>query len=382
MRGVPWPLAVAIGFTAHISGTGTDQSARAVFWNQNGTWYVNKTSQYSGTSNQPEFLVSSSVPSIKTSHSNNYNIETLCERIVLDEGNGTDNTREYYGADGFMSSITSTEVLSYNVGTTTSRTVWHSGNMANFNSPTANNKLHIKSANYSPYVENSGGTYYTEIVMQATFPLGNNQYAYDMGKIRVGATTQDWNKTYMAFSGGSSATAEIMRLMGNGNVGIGTTDPGYLLDVNGQARFNTATVTGTSANLPFLVATSNGNDMGQFTSQLTTYARLRIDCSSPGDAQIAFMSAQSSKWSIGNDAGDSHKFKIKVGLGEFSGSETFLIQTDGNVGIGIYQSALTKLHVFGTITGTSKNFIIDHPTKEGMKLVHSSLEGTRGWCLS
>ena len=114
--------------------------------------------------------------------------------------------------------------------------------------------------------------------------------------------------------------------------------------------------------------------MGQFSSSLTTYARLRIDCAAGGDAQIAFMSAQSSKWSIGNDAGDSHKFKIATGFGAFSGAEILMIQQDGNIGIGT-NTAGTKLHVNGTITGTSKNFIIDHPTKEGMKLVHSSLEG-------
>ena len=114
--------------------------------------------------------------------------------------------------------------------------------------------------------------------------------------------------------------------------------------------------------------------MGQFSSNLTTYARLRINCAASGDAQISFMSAQSSKWSIGNDAGDSHKFKIKVGYGAFSGAEAFLIQSDGNVGIGITNPS-TKLHVNGTITGVSKSFEIDHPTKEGMRLVHSSLEG-------
>ena len=152
-------------FTAHINGTGTDQSARAVFWNQNGTWYVNKTSQYSGNSNQPEFLVSSGVPSIKTSHSNQYLIPTMCERIVLDEGTGTDNTREYYGADGFMSSITSTEVLSYNVGTTTSRTVYHSGNF------TPGNYLPLAGGTMTGALYGTSGTFSGNITGGAFGPI-------------------------------------------------------------------------------------------------------------------------------------------------------------------------------------------------------------------
>lgn len=38
-------------------------------------------------------------------------------------------------------------------------------------------------------------------------------------------------------------------------------------------------------------------------------------------------------------------------------------------------TASTALDVSGTITGTTKNFEIDHPTKEGYRLVHSTLEG-------
>jgi hypothetical protein len=133
-------------------------------------------------------------------------------------------------------------------------------------------------------------------------------------------------------------------------------------------------VTGSAANLPFSVYSSVANDIAHFSSSLTTYARIRVDTAASGDSQLSFQSAASTKWSIGNDAGDSHKFKVKAGFGAFSGSELFLIQSDGNVGIGI-TNPLTKLHVNGTITGTSKSFEIDHPTKEGMKLIHSSLEG-------
>ena len=50
------------------------------------------------------------------------------------------------------------------------------------------------------------------------------------------------------------------------------------------------------------------------------------------------------------------------------------IQTDGNVGIGTTTPAY-KLEVSGSFAATTKSFVIDHPTKPGMKLRYGSLEG-------
>jgi hypothetical protein len=91
--------------TAHISGTGTDQSSKAVIWNQNGTWYVNETTRSGSSSNHIQFLIHNEVPSVKTWHSNNYNVSVLFERINLYEDTGTDNTKDYWGTDSYMSNI-------------------------------------------------------------------------------------------------------------------------------------------------------------------------------------------------------------------------------------------------------------------------------------
>ena len=50
------------------------------------------------------------------------------------------------------------------------------------------------------------------------------------------------------------------------------------------------------------------------------------------------------------------------------------IDANGNVGIGINNPGY-KLEVNGSFAATTKSFVIDHPTKEGMKLRYASLEG-------
>jgi len=90
---------------AHISGTGTDQSATAVFWNQNGTWKVNATYQSGTSSNHPEFKVGSNgKPQIQIDHASNYTISILHERLELGESTGTDN-KSGFGADGYLSEV-------------------------------------------------------------------------------------------------------------------------------------------------------------------------------------------------------------------------------------------------------------------------------------
>jgi hypothetical protein len=91
-------------FSAHISGTGTDNWATAVYWNQNGTWKLNVTQQSGTLSNNPEFVVISDVPTLIIDHSNNYTVHVFAERLELNEGGGTDNNGGF-GADAFLSNV-------------------------------------------------------------------------------------------------------------------------------------------------------------------------------------------------------------------------------------------------------------------------------------
>ena len=73
-----------------------------------------------------------------------------------------------------------------------------------------------------------------------------------------------------------------------GNVGIGTTDPAYLFDVS-----------------------DDSSNIAIFRSSVTNYARVIIRAGAAGDAQLSFQNNTSTKWTIGNDGGDSDKFKMR-----------------------------------------------------------------------
>ena len=89
--------------TAHIYGTGTHTGASAVFWNSDGTWYVNQTVQPVQSSNHIGFYVSGdNKPMIQTWHTSDYSISVLHERMFLGE-NETENTRYLFGMDGLLS---------------------------------------------------------------------------------------------------------------------------------------------------------------------------------------------------------------------------------------------------------------------------------------
>lgn len=98
-------------FSAHIDGTGTDNWATAVYWNQNGTWKLNVTQQSGVNSNHPEFIISNGVPTLAIDHSTNYTVRVFSERLELNEGIGTDNNAGF-GADSFLGSVGG--VLRYN----------------------------------------------------------------------------------------------------------------------------------------------------------------------------------------------------------------------------------------------------------------------------
>ena len=133
---------------------------------------------------------------------------------------------------------------------------------------------------------------------------------------------------------GVAAMGAHMVIDSDGYVGIGTESPAGLLDVY-----------------------STGSDPVLIRSTSTSRATMSIRSGSGGDAQVRFQNSAASKWTIGNDGGDSNKFKIAVGSGAFAASEAVIVDTSGN------------LSILGTLTEASSLAI-----KENIETYSPSLE--------
>ena len=110
------------------------------------------------------------------------------------------------------------------------------------------------------------------------------------------------------------------------------------------------TVTGNSSHGPTIQFTCNGTGHQFVIGTTGNGARMDIGFSSTGD------------WNPHN------------GISGYQGTTSMSFATSGNVGIGTLSPAY-KLEVNGSFAATTKSFVIPHPTKEGYKLRHGSLEG-------
>jgi len=202
----------------------------------------------------------------------------------------------------------------------------------------------------------AGGRYYLmfDYTNNASYPFLTNRTPSGKVVIKTGTAAGGGENTHFTIEGGDGTVDAYFE---NANVGIGTTSPATALHVSGSALANTL-YAGSSTSAAIVIDSSTiyrPNSFFQIIGGGSQSTRNNIKFTN-GAGLV-----------IDGGSGETSGVEIKGGGGDVK-------FTQGNVGIGTTSPGY-KLEVNGSFAATTKSFVIDHPTKEGKRLVYASLEG-------
>jgi hypothetical protein len=225
-------------------------------------------------------------------------------------------------------------------------------------------KLHLTTSDVAGTITPK---YDNAIVLETNSTAGINMFMNDLseGGLNFGQTGAGDNNTtgefifsnydnhfrWMISTSGAAAT-EKMRILANGNVGIGTTAPTDILDIS---------ISGNNADMP--IVHSSGTEAGW-----------QMHCTGTGGKN----------WNWHSTGGASGAGQGKMVLYNLTDASVAMVVTAaGNVGITGGTTAFTPsstLTVTGSVSKSSGSFKIDHPIpakKDTHWLVHSFVESPR-----
>ncbi len=150
----------------------------------------------------------------------------------------------------------------------------------------------------------------------------------------------------------------------SGNVGIGTTTPGYLLDVEGNST-NLGRLTTIGDNLGYLdiVNSNTGNSAGSILRLITK------DVSNATTIAVDIVKYRTGGFIINNNETNIASYTAF----NQSGSERMRISSSGNVGIGT-AAPTEKLHVNGKVLAVSYEYTSDERLKKNITTIPYALE--------
>ena len=151
-----------------------------------------------------------------------------------------------------------------------------------------------------------------------------------------------------------SAPTERMRILSNGKVGIGDSTPATTLEVYDGSDANIR-VRGNSNYATTLEITSSG-------------CKLHMGDIDSAEGSFLTFGAFSAINNLDTTSRDFHLYGTNTTTG------FYFDESAGKFGLGTTSPA-SELHVVGHIQATTKSFVINHPSKDGMTLRHGSLEG-------